>query len=459
MKPVAWVALLAAVATAAQGDIHDRDEQLVYSLTVFNGRGYSATFSAETSDTIYLLADLDNFLALRKTFVYYRPADDALKTDTTLLNATVDGFLEISGGAVDSQNLPLEDYTYYHLRGDGAANWRTATGPEAHLVYLDYAEKLRKYRSGMDDYRLDRATYDYMVDELKRRIQEQRQIGGDVAKLEEVLRGLAAPARPRFPEEYAAPPVRVDRAFVVNLPAGSYRARLVRRDGRVLEGSEKTIVAFGRFGEPTVAYEVIPGDRWNRPVESRSSGSVIYVDGSSDLYLIPYHQHEFTDLFYEKLVRNDARGSPGLRRRVSFQVIPEVRLAVPDRDGPITTIETLPYFVEQERSGSYGYRIVPFDAEGAHRNREPGFEAFHLEQDRYGTRMRIALVDSQGDVVGTSMRHVRLLEGSPSAGALAPLAFLPLAVGGGVWIVRLTTGRTRGRLGGDTGGAERCASR
>ena len=48
--------------------------------------GYSRTFSAESSDTIYLLADTDNFLSLRKTFVYYRPAEDALKIDTTLLD-------------------------------------------------------------------------------------------------------------------------------------------------------------------------------------------------------------------------------------------------------------------------------------------------------------------------------------------------------------------------------------
>ena len=96
MKPALCAALLAVIAAAAHGDTHDRDEQLIYALTVFNGSGYSSTFSAESSDTIYLLADTDNFVTLRKTFVYYRPTEDALKTDTTLLDATVDGILEIS---------------------------------------------------------------------------------------------------------------------------------------------------------------------------------------------------------------------------------------------------------------------------------------------------------------------------------------------------------------------------
>ena len=427
------MAVLAVAATvfasAAQADSHDRDEQLIHSLVVFNGSGYSRTFSAESSDTIYLLADTDNFVALRKTFVFYRPADDALKTDTTLLNATVDGSLEISGGNVGGQSLSMEDYTYYNLRGDGAARWRTATGPDAHHVYADYNEKLRAYREGLDAYRLDRATHDYMVGELERRIEEQNWAGGSTARLEEVLGGLVAPTGPEFPEEYAAAPVRVDRAFVVNLPAGTYRTRLVRDDGKVLEGSEKTIVAFGRFGEPTVGYEVIPGDKWNRPVESNAADSVIYVNGSSDLYLVAYHQHEFVDLHYEKLLRNDARGSPGMRRRVFVQEIRGVRIAVLDPDGRIATIDKLPWFVEQERTTSHGYRIVPFDPDGAHVDREPSLTAFHIDLDRDRTRLRIALIDSQGAIIGGSMRRIRLLDGSASPGALVLLALLPLAIG------------------------------
>lgn len=425
-----------AFVTAVQADSHDRDEQLIHSLVVFDGSGYSRTFSAESSDTIYLLADTDNFVTLRKTFVYYRPTEDALKTDTTLLDATVDGSLEISGGNVAAQSLSMEDYTYYNLRSDGAARWRTATGPEAHRVYSDYTEKLRTYREGLDAYRLDRATYEYMVRELERRIEEQKQNGGDTDRLEEVLRGLVAPTGPEFPEEYAAAPVRVDRAFVVNLPAGSYRTRLVRGDGKVLEGSEKTIVAFGRFGEPTVGYEVIPGDKWNRPVESNSRHSVIYVDGSSDLYLVAYHQHELVDLHYEKLLRNDARGSPGLRRHVFVQEIPGVRMAVLDAGGRIATIDKLAWFVEQERTGSHGYRIVPFDPEGVHLDREPSLTAFHIDLDRYGPRIPVLLVDSQGTIVNGSTRRIRLLDRSTSPDVLILLALLPLTAGIGVAIAR-----------------------
>ena len=46
-----------------------------------------------------------------------------------------------------------------------------------------------------------------------------------------------------------------------------------------------------------------PTTTWNRPVESNAADSVIHVNGSSDLYLVAYHQHEFVDLHYEKLLR------------------------------------------------------------------------------------------------------------------------------------------------------------
>ena len=52
VKPIACVALLVVIVTAAQADSHDRDEQLVYALTIFDGSGYSSTFSAEDRKSV-----------------------------------------------------------------------------------------------------------------------------------------------------------------------------------------------------------------------------------------------------------------------------------------------------------------------------------------------------------------------------------------------------------------------
>ena len=85
---------------------------------------------------------------------------------------------------------------------------------------------------------------------------------------------------------------------------------------------------------------------------------------------------------------------------------------------------------------SLAYRIVPFDPEGAHRDREPSLEAFHVDLERYGRGFRVALVDSRGAMIDDTMRRVRLLDGSQPSRVLVLLALLPLAVGVGVTVAR-----------------------
>ena len=118
------------------------------------------------------------------------------------------------------------------------------------------------------------------------------------------------------------------------------------------------------------------------------------------------------------------------------QEISGVRMAVLDAGGPIATVQRRPYFVEQMRATSLAYRIVPFDPDGAHRDREPSLEAFHVDLERYGRGFRVALVDSRGNMIDDTLRRVRLLDRSAPSHALLLLALLPLAVGVGVTVAR-----------------------
>ena len=113
-----------------------------------------------------------------------------------------------------------------------------------------------------------------------------------------------------------------------------------------------------------------------------------------------------------------------------------MRMAVLDAGRRIATIDKLPWFVEQERTASHGYRIVPFDPEGAHDDRKPSLQAFHIDLERYGARFQVALVDGGGAIVAGSTRRIRVPNGSTSAGVLLLAAFLPLAVGIGVTLAR-----------------------
>jgi len=49
---------------------------------------------------------------------------------------------------------------------------------------------------------------------------------------------------------------------------------------------------------------------------------VLYADGTADLYPGPFLELEHNDLYYEKIIRNDAKGNPNLMKWVRIQQVP-----------------------------------------------------------------------------------------------------------------------------------------
>ena len=72
-RAAAMALLILAPSILAHADVPVRTEQVIYAIVAYNGKDYSPTFAPESSDTIYLLADSDNFLSVRKTFIYWWP--------------------------------------------------------------------------------------------------------------------------------------------------------------------------------------------------------------------------------------------------------------------------------------------------------------------------------------------------------------------------------------------------
>jgi hypothetical protein len=98
-------------------DVPVRDEQFIYSILAFNGKDYAGTFARKEADTIYLVADVDNFVTVRNVFVYFWPITQDWKTDTSALNIPFEGTLELSGREAEPQMLGMTPYTFYNIRG------------------------------------------------------------------------------------------------------------------------------------------------------------------------------------------------------------------------------------------------------------------------------------------------------------------------------------------------------
>jgi hypothetical protein len=434
---LAAVLLSAAALTGAQAPV--RREQFIYSILAFNGKDYAATFARVGADSLYLVADVDNFLTVRNAFVYYWPITQEWKTDTSVLDVPFTGTLELTGGKFrEPQILTPVRYTYYNTRGEYELNWKVATGAEADQAWERYQQVMDDYYSRVQQYSQARAAYEAMLNELTIRITRMRDQGQDVSKLVEVLQNLTSPKEPEFPRDYIVPPRPVEEAFVLNLPVGEYDIRFFAEDGSVMEASERKVVSFRRRRAEGIGLEIIPGDKWTRPVESTTPSSVLYVDGSADLYLRPFFEQEYNDLYYEKMQRNDAQGNPNVMKWVRIQQVPQAGIRLSGPGGQERVIREEPFFVEQIKGASLGYRIVPYDPQGAHKDRDPSLQAFHVPIARGQPVLRLAALDKNGTGLAGGERQIRVV-GPARAGVVALiLALLPLAV-----MVAVLIGRTR----------------
>lgn len=425
--PAAAALLLAGAAgLAAQAPL--REEQFVYSIVAFNGRDYAGTFARRGADTIYLLADVDNFVTARNRLVYFWPITGEWMLDRSL-DVAFAGALELSGRGRPPQPLGMTPYTYYNVRGAYEMNWQVATGAEADAVVQHARDLTAAYYQAVADHRRERLVYEQVLERLAAAIGARRAEGQDVTRLAAELENLAPPAEPPPPGHYVVPPAPVQQGFIVNLPAGEYRIRFLTPEGAVMEGSERRLVTFAPRRAAAVGLEVIPGAKWTRPVESTSPAAVLYVAGSADLYLRPFYQREYNDLFYEKMRRNDAKGNPGLMKWVRIQQVPGAALEVAAgaaAAAPPRTLREEPFFVEQLPGAALGYRIVPYDPAGAHAGREPSLRAFHLPITPRQPVLRLRVRDRAGRLLPSGERQVRVVAPSARARLALLLAAAPL---------------------------------
>ena len=403
-----------------------RSEQLIWSVLAFNGRDYSATFAPESSDSLYLLAGEDNFLSARKTLVYWWPITEEWKTDTDSLNQQFSGSLELRDGRGRVRALPLQEYTYYNIKGEYELNWKVVTGDAAKAELEKYSALYDSYFKAVREYQQASQAFDRELQSLAARITRLRKEKKDYAALLERMKTLPKPEAPRPPSYYVVPPSGLQQAFILNLPPGRYAIRLLNPDGTVMEGSEKKVFAHDRRRSGGIGYDVIPSDKWTRAVESVTPASVLYVNGTADLYLRPFFEEEYNDLAIEKTVNNAARGNPNIMKWVRVQQVPKARIETERPGAGRSVIEEEPFLVEQTKGSSLGYTIEPWDPKGPKKDREPDLIAFRVRIDKSAAAMRIRSLDGQGKPLAGSERQIRVVSGAPRAGVILALALSPL---------------------------------
>ena len=424
-----FVFLFALIIIAISGaDVPVREEQLIYSIMAFNGKDYSSTFCNEKSDTIYLIANQDSFVAVRKTFVYFWPISNEWKADISTLNYTFDGELKVDQKKTDTKVISSKFYTFYNKLGKYEQNWEVAVGEKAESIVQSYQGMMAEYQRNTTFYEKEKKSFDFIMDKIVRQITEIKKTGTDISGLVEELKMMQAPLPPVPPNEYIVPPSPVQQAFIINLPIGEYNISFINTDGTVMEGSEKHVVVFEKRRSSEVGFELIPGNKWTRPVESKNSSAVLYVDGSTDLYLRPFFQDEFNDLYYRKMLDNNAKGNIHLMNWVHIQQVPDSRILLSGESSKDQIVQEQPYIVEQEEGAALGYRIVPYDKEGIHKGKDPSLIAFRLPLERKMKSISVRLQSSDGLDFPDSNRQIRVISKFQKHQILLFFCFVPVLV-------------------------------
>jgi|GEM_PF-1312755 len=419
-------------------DVPERFEQVIYSIRPFDGVEYGkGTFCREESDTIFLLSGVDNFLSVRKTFVYFWPLTGVWEPDTGLLNHTFNGRLEIlnrKGKRIDV--LENTEYTYFSKKGRYALapEWFALSG-EAATAELDSVERMfREHQTTLNIQREKRAQVQEALDSLTSVIIELRNKGEESEELvqvareyQKILAELEKPITPPWEKLYEDPPAPLQNGFVVNLPPGDYRLQFVSDDGSILEGSEKNLRVFGTSRRNLTGIDIKPGIKWNRPVQSAIPGSVIYTDGSTDLYIKPYLQAEVNEYYYNNLVRNGSRGNINQVKLVKTGEPGEYSILVRSDRGRIEEIEEGSYIVRQSEGGSLGFTIVPYEKE-VHGGMKPHLSAAHLSILPGEKKIFLEVRAPEGGDQPLPAREIRIVNPNQTSVFTAFSALFPLAV-------------------------------
>ena len=428
MRRVTVVSALILALAPAFGQAPVRTENLIYSILAYNGRDYSPTFARTESPALYLIGGVDSFLTVRKTLVYFWPLTGEWKTSMNALDVPIDGVLEITGGRDAPIRVVASRYTYYNERGDYELNWKVAKDADADRVWARWSAIRGAYEAAMKDYRDRLAREQESRASLIVRIQRLRNEGRDVSALVDQLADMKEPEAPAQPRDYVVPPAEIQQAFILNLPPGQYSMRFRSSDGSVLEGSEKTLVVHQKRRSRGVGYDVIPGDRWTRPVESTAPSAILYVDGSSDLFLRPFFEDEYNDLCYSKTLRNDSRGNPHLMKWERIQQVPRAGIELAGGEAGGSVLREEPWFVEQAQGATLGYRILPYDPLGAQKGKEPSLIAFRVPLSRVGAATAFRTLDARGSPLPGSERQIRVIAPPAAEPVLPLLAVVPLAL-------------------------------
>ena len=415
-----FLALMAGLAAPALALEPARRDVIVLSGRVWDGFGFREMFLPSTFPTLHLVSGRDSALSFVGTQEYYWPLSRQVYVDFEAKREDMTGLLEISQNGRHLADVPLTDYAILYpegaVNGDGQLLW----GDDATRAYAAYQEGEKAFARRYVEAQAARTAY------------ERKLIETGAARIKGVPAPVLAPP-PALPEPSLRLVTKPVPAYRVALPPGAYEMQLLQ-DGRPVASTRRHLVVADLQGSSVVVGDVIPEERWTRPIASNMGDQRIYARPGATFYLTLTDADRFPETDYIPVVSPQAEAVDGrdtwVRRKPSG--IGAVSLALP---GSPTAVTLTPLKVEQTDGSGFGYRVRP-----VHAGEKPDMTAFAIAVPLDGavTEGAVSAVAADGRAFHRAIAIVQ-----PRQGTLAfALALMPMV---GWACLRFRRGRSRQR--------------
>lgn len=351
----------------------DRREVVVIHARVWEGDTYREVFVPSTHSEMTLISGAASALGLVETLEYYWPLSRQVYVDFEAHQIELDALLTIRADGQEVAQIRPELWSILFPEG--------AIQDKPQILWG--ARALQEYEMHL----ADQATFNRRMSEAQRAHSAyERQLLEAGARRQEGAPPEVVPPPPPLPQTSLRLVTEPRLGYRIDLPPGRYELSFTR-DGRPVPGADKSLHVVDGTAPRAVVADVVPEERWTRPILSKSSRARLYARPGATVFLTLSEATQMDEATYLAATSPQARAVPGrgIWVRRGEAGVEDVSLTWQAGD-PAQQVVRTALKVDQTRGSGFGYRI-----RNATDGETPDLQAFQIPipTDRTISRGRV----------------------------------------------------------------------
>lgn len=321
----------------------EQRESIVISARVWDGHQYEETFVPSSKEEMALISGQDSAIVFVRTLEYYWPLSRRVYVDFERQRELVKGELVIRRDGAVIASEALQRYAILYREGAVNGKGQLLWGQEAERAYSEHQENERRFSQEFSAAQRAHAEY------------ERRLVSSGAARLQgQPIDAIEPP--PPLPQPSLRLVTAPTAGFRVRLEPGTY-AMAMEQDGHPLPGTRRVLRVMSLTGRAALVADIVPEERWTKPLASNSQAARIYARPGTALYLTLAEATRFDEAEYLALVRPQAEPVAGRPMWVRRRPADLDELQLTWNSARADLLSRQPLKVEQTRGSSFGYRV------------------------------------------------------------------------------------------------------